>query len=83
MKRGKTFDLRKHTLISFSPAVGSTSCGRKKKTSVAVLKWTVKTKCKYGSLRRLLFPSNNDTDFMANFKQIFKIIMKTYKAVTF
>ena len=37
------------------------------------IKGAMKTKYKFGSLKRRLYPDDNDTDFIANFKQITEI----------
>lgn len=41
----------------------------------------MKAKYNFGSLKRLLCPNNNDTNFIANFKQIMEILRKTHEAV--
>lgn len=44
-------------------------------------KGATKTKYKFGSLKRRLYPDDNDTDFIANVKQITEIWRKTDEAV--
>lgn len=41
----------------------------------------MKTKYKFGSVKRLLGPENSDADFVTNFRQIIKIINKTFQSV--
>lgn len=41
----------------------------------------MKTKYVFGSLEILLCSNNNDTNFIANFKQIIEILKKAYEAV--
>lgn len=46
-----------------------------------VLKGVMKTKYKFGSLKRLLCFDNNDTNFIVSLEQINKILKKTDEAV--